>query len=791
MPQSARTTVFISYSHNDKKWLDRLRVHLKPLERDGVFNPWDDTRISAGAKWLEEIEIALASAKVAILLVSADFLASDFITQTELPRLLQAAEREGARVISAIIGRCRFQETPSLSQFQAVNDPSRPLTAMTEDEQEDVFYRLTKAVEQALATAQARPLEKRPALPERNPLFTGRQHILTQIEHALRTHGRAALTGLSGVGKTQTAIQYAYSHEPEYNNVFWVSAASRKSLMSDYDSIASVVTAPDLNAIDDAQAFDTAMPPRTERTAWLLILDNADDLDTVRPFVPNRRGHVLLTTCAKAVGTLAKRIELTEMQADEAVKLLLRRANIENPSEADLAAAHEIATTLLDGLPLALDQAGAYIEETGCGLPDYIDLYRRHAPDLLKYRGSSAADHPHPVASTWALSFEKIEKANPAAADLLRLCAFVSPEPIPEELLATELPDPLCLNSAMSEILKYSLLARDANAKTVEVHRLVQQALKHGMNRKDERHWAERAVRAVDRAFPSVKNQDCPSCERLLPQALACAELITQHNLELEEAARLLNNAGSHLRQRARYADAERLFQRSLAINQKVHGSNDAKVALVLNNLATIYDRLGQYDKAEPLYQRALWIDQNTQGPDHPDTAVDLNNLAEIYRSRGEYDKAEPLYRRSLLSDERTRGPDHPDVARDLNNLALLHYNRSEYDKAEPLYVRSLKIREKALGSDHPDVANSLNNLATLYYSRGEYAKAALLYRRALEILQKLNGPDHPDVTACIENLAHVVDALNESEEAVLLFARVSATRAKSGPALSSLAPPS
>ena len=102
------------------------------------------------------------------------------------------------------------------------------------------------------------------------------------------------------------------------------------------------------------------------------------------------------------------------------------------PAEADQATAKEIAAQL-DGLPLALDQAGAYIEETGCGLSGYLDLYRSHALELLRRRGALASDHPDPVATTWALSFENIEKANPAAAELLRFCAFLHPDGIPKK----------------------------------------------------------------------------------------------------------------------------------------------------------------------------------------------------------------------------------------------------------------------------------------------------------------------------------------------------------------------
>ena len=143
-----RNQVFISYSHKDTKWLKRIKVHLKPLERLTSINFWDDTMISPGTKWQEEISRAVASAKVAVFLVSADFLASDFISTNELPLLLAAAKSEGATILQVIVSPCRLPT--SLAQFQAVNSPTRPLVRMSQGAQEDTFVKLTIAIENVL-----------------------------------------------------------------------------------------------------------------------------------------------------------------------------------------------------------------------------------------------------------------------------------------------------------------------------------------------------------------------------------------------------------------------------------------------------------------------------------------------------------------------------------------------------------------------------------------------------------------------------------------------------------------
>jgi hypothetical protein len=147
MAQKSETPirVFVSYSHRDKQWLERLKVHLRPLVRENQIDLWDDTRLSAGTRWRDAIQQAVQSAEVAVLLISADFLASDFIAVDELPPLLDAAETRGARILSIIVSPSIFGKTP-LARFQAVNDPARSVLSMSEAEQEAVFAKVAETV---------------------------------------------------------------------------------------------------------------------------------------------------------------------------------------------------------------------------------------------------------------------------------------------------------------------------------------------------------------------------------------------------------------------------------------------------------------------------------------------------------------------------------------------------------------------------------------------------------------------------------------------------------------------
>ena len=147
---SKRVKVFVSYSHRDKTWLNRLRVHFKPLERDSALDIWDDSKIVAGSRWRDEIDLAIQSAKVAVLMISADFLASDFIINNELPPLLDAAREDGAVIMPLIVSPSRFQSTKTIAQFQAVNDPSRPLISLPRAKQEEILVRMPEDIERAL-----------------------------------------------------------------------------------------------------------------------------------------------------------------------------------------------------------------------------------------------------------------------------------------------------------------------------------------------------------------------------------------------------------------------------------------------------------------------------------------------------------------------------------------------------------------------------------------------------------------------------------------------------------------
>jgi CHAT domain-containing protein/Tfp pilus assembly protein PilF len=189
----------------------------------------------------------------------------------------------------------------------------------------------------------------------------------------------------------------------------------------------------------------------------------------------------------------------------------------------------------------------------------------------------------------------------------------------------------------------------------------------------------------------------------------------------------------------------------------------------VLNDLALLYLQQDRYADAEPLLKRALAVREKALGPDHPTVAPELNNLAKLYDDQNRYADAELLYKRALAIHEKWRGPEHPRFANSLNNLAVLYTHQSRYSDAEPLFKRALLIREKVFGPDHLVVATSLTSLADLYRAQGRYADAEPLYRRALEIKVKVLGPDHPNVAQLLNKLADLYRAQGRYADALPL----------------------
>ncbi len=382
-----------------------------------------------------------------------------------------------------------------------------------------------------------------------------------------------AISGLGGIGKAQTAIEYAYRHRDQYRAVLWSRADSRDALVSGFGAIASLLDVPEKDARDANVAAEAVRRWLERQPGWLLILDNVEELAGVaRPFLPaSGKGHILMTTRLQATGAIAQSVELEKMELDEGALFLLRRAKLIAPdapldaaSEDHKKPAREI-TEEVAGLPLALDQAAAYIEETPSTPAKYLKLYRTEGAALRAQRGNLATDHDS-VTITFSLAFAQVEKANPAAVDLIRACAFLASDAIPEEIftgsgkklgkpLAKAAGNPLAWDAALEAAGRFHLIHRNVANDTLNIHRLAQEVLKDGMDALTRRLWAERVVQALNKVFPAPEFQNWPQCERLIPHAIVAGRLVEDVGLDSVAAAHLLNQSGFYLDDRARYGE--------------------------------------------------------------------------------------------------------------------------------------------------------------------------------------------------------------------------------------------
>lgn len=638
---------------------------------------------------------------------------------------------------------------------------------------------------------------------QRNPFFTGREKLLNRLHDSLNANNTAILTqpqgisGLGGIGKTQTALEYVYRYHTEYQAVLWARADSHAILTSDFVRIAHLLDLPEKDEQNQNRMVEAVMRWLRIHSHWLLILDNIEDIAAAAPFIPlASRGHILLTTRAQAMGGIAQPITVEKMSPEVGALLLLRRTGsltmeswLDTAVDDECAQAVEISR-VLDGLPLALDQAGAYIKETPCSLSDYLLLYQARVSDLLYARGGTHSDYPHSVAATWSLSFEKVSQACPPAAELLHLCAFLYSDEIPEELISDGAPhlgpvlqpiaiDPLQLDSTLKELRRFSLLHREPDTRTLTIHRLVQRVLKDRMGMDTQRQWAERTVLAVSSTFPRPEFATWSRCQRLILHVQACLPLIEQWNLAFPQAAWLLHEAGTYLEERAQYREAEQLLQHASKLCEQVFGVEHPTTAANLNNLANLYREQGRYEQVEPLSIRALDIWVRTLGANHPDTAAGFHTLALLYRIQGKYEQAEILYQLTHAIWKQTLGAEHPKVARCLNNLAVLYENMGRYEEAEACFQSALTIDEKAFGLEHPDIASDLNNLANLYSTQGKYEQAELLYQRALTLKEQTLGPEHSSTATSVNNLATIYYIQDKYEQAEPLYQRVLTIRRK------------
>ena len=784
-------TFFISYRTPDRAWAEWIAWQLEEAGFASRLQAWE---FRPGQDFIRQIEQAAAEADGIIAVLSPSYLDSRFA----ISEWQAAVERDDARGTRKLLPiRVKDCELPPLPTAGAVID-------LTNVDEQEALRRLMTGI--GAGTAKPTPatafpghstnaLQPAPRFPgslpriwnvphPRNPHFVGREELLAHLRSNLLSGKPTALvqaiTGLGGVGKTGTAVEYAYRHVDDFDVVWWVRCERPATLAGDFAALAGQLDLPEKDSRDQELVIDAVREWLEVHHRWLLVFDNVEVPEDLGRYLPrDAMGQILVTSRNTTLKSHAAQFHINVFHRSESVRFLLQRAGQTNrdSSESDIALERESAEWLaaeLGDLPLALELAAAFIRARKIGFKDYLRLFQESYNEIRSK-----------IAGAIELNIEQARQQSEYCEALLNLCAFLAPDDIPTELMfdgtanLTELPELAPLqdednrNRALAALSQYSLIERSAG--TISMHRLVQGALRDRLPESARRRWTAYAIQLLNKHLATDVNTDLscwPIYARLLTHALAAVDFADKFHMVDRPLSRVMNQLGQYLKLRARFTQAEPLYRRALAIDEQSYGPEHPNVAVTLNNLAILLKVTNRLAEAEPLYRRALAIDEQAYGIEHPFVAIQLNNLAQLLQDTNRLAEAEPLMRRALAIDEKSYGPENPNVARELNNLAQLLQDTNRLAEAEPLMRRALAIVKHSYGAEHPRVSITLNNLAVLLHATNRLAEAEPLMRRALDIDEQSYGADHPEVATNLNNLASLLRATNRLAEAEPLMRR-------------------
>ncbi len=430
--------------------------------------------------------------------------------------------------------------------------------------------------------------------------------------------------------------------------------------------------------------------------------------------------------------------------------------------------ARELATKL-DGLPLALATAGAYLSQVSTSLADYLRYYnsswlrlQETSPELSSYEDA--------LYSTWNISYKHIHSRNESAGKLLQLWAYFDNQDLWYALLAggskcspewfsTIIDDELNFNEAIRLLCDHALIESHGVSGGYGMHSCVHAWIMHVLNSERDTPMAKLALNCVSSAIPDETVFEYWALQRrLLPHANRCLELVYDASIfDLENSDYILDAAhklGILYSDQGKMKEAEEMYLRALAGYEKTWGSEHTSTLNTVNNLGALYSDQGKMKEAEEMYLRALTGYEKAWGPEHTLTLDTVNNLGLLYSNQGKMKEAEEMYLRALTGYEKAWSPEHTSTLRTVNNLGLLYKNQGKRKEAEEMYLRALTGYEKAWSPEHTLTLNTVNNLGALYSDQGKMKEAEEMYLRALAGYEKVWGPENKRSLDTTYNLA-------------------------------------
>ncbi|MCW8219151.1 FxSxx-COOH system tetratricopeptide repeat protein, partial [Streptomyces griseolus] len=625
--------------------------------------------------------------------------------------------------------------------------------------------------------------------PPRNPGFTGRSLVLERMRDQLGG-GMAVvlpqpqtLYGLGGVGKTQVALEYVHRFMADYDLVWWISSEQTDDVIAGLAELAVRLGAQggDDMAAASKEAVDL-LRRGVPSDRWLLVFDNADDPERLRRYFPQGgSGHILVTSRNQAWSQHGDALPVDVFLREESVEHLQRRAP--GLSERDAA---QVATAVGD-LPLAVEQAAAWIAETATPIDTYLEQLARQAPEVLAL--NQPAGYPQPVAATWNISIERLEERSPAAVRLLQLCAFFAPEPISANLLYSKemiealkpydasLQEKLVLGRVIREIGRFALAKVDQVSNSIQVHRLVQAVIRAQLSEEEQ---AE-ARHVVHRILAGARPDDTEPIDN--PDTWPRFAAIWPHlgpsdarNCRDHETRRLLIDRVRYLWKRGDIRTAATLGDELRETWLEMLGERDIQYLYLCFHLSNILRTRGRYVEAKELDEFTLRTQREVLGPEHPHTYMTTSSLAIDLGLLGDYGRAIELATEAHDGFNQIFHERHARTLAAANNLALNLRSVGQYARAREIDQDCYDLRSEVLGQEHPHSLSSALNLARDLREVGRYEDSVGLLSRTYESLKATLGRTYPTTLSAAKSLAVSLRRAGQLEDARRLTV---ATRAR------------
>jgi len=645
-------------------------------------------------------------------------------------------------------------------------------------------------------------------VPTRNKNFTGRDDILDRLREGASSRVTAVLPesgprssgsdpgspipqgvhGLGGVGKTAIAIEYAYRYRSDYDLVWWIAADQLPSVRGSLAELAlrlGLEASPTAGVDGLIAAVRDALRRGEPYSRWLIVFDNADQPEEIKDLIPTGSGDVLITSRNHRWEAVISTVPMDVFRPQESRDFLLKRVR-KGLTEAD---ADRLAKEL-GHLPLALEQAGAMLAETGMPADEYLRLLKEHAAEIMNEGPPSG--YPRSMTAAWKLSVDAVKRSRPQALEVLRCCAFFGPEPIPRDVfrrgaqetgtaVAEVLSNPIATASVMRELARYALITLDGNA--VKVHRLIQALIRDELSAEQQRAYRHEAHLIMAAAVPKDPDDftTWPRFQGLLPHVNAEAtELHQSHEFDVRGLAR---GVIRYLYQSGDYTSALALTERFIEQWTADSGPDDENVLRAQRHLGNIQRLMGRYAEAYKVTEDALARARVALGEDDPTTLSLRTGFGADLRATGSFAAARELDTESRILLERNYGAKDGRTLRLLSSLALDHGLVSDYSTAQELYELAFaEMRSPDSGVTALDVIGAWFGISWTLRLRGKFGDALDVAQDARDYGQNSSGlgAEHlytlravnAYLIACRRLPDKRLDAIDESRELLDLATR-------------------